>query len=133
MNARYLFIVFLIIAGCKKETTKLTSDIQGTWELVSRDGGWIGHQEYPPGNGNFLSFNGNAYSQEIKTTDTTYHSSGTFKIYNGKPCESADEQTLIKFDDVEIPWGFSLSEGKLGIGATPCIADGTTSVYRKIQ
>ena len=100
---------------------------------VSRDGGWIGHQEYPPGNGNILSFNGNAYSQKIKTTDTTYLSSGTFKIYTGKPCEPEDEQTLIKFDDVEIPAGFSFSDGKLAIGATLCIADGTTSVYRKIQ
>ena len=133
MNARYLFIAFLIIAGCKKETIRLTSDVQGKWELVSRDGGWIGHQEYPPGNGNFLSFNGNAYSQEIKTTDTTYQSSGTYTIYKGKPCESADEQTLIKFNDSEIPAGFSLSDGRLAIGATLCIADGTTSVYRKIQ
>ena len=36
MKAKYFIaIVFLIITGCKKETTNLSSDVQGTWELVS--------------------------------------------------------------------------------------------------
>jgi hypothetical protein len=128
-----LVIMFLMLAGCKKETEKLSSDIQGTWELVSMDGGWFGHQEYTPGNGNTLSFNGNNYSQTIKTTDTTYRYSGTFSIYTDKPCGLADEQTLIKFNDNEVPATFALSDGKLIIGATQCIADGTISTYRKIK
>ncbi len=134
MKAKYfLAIVILITAACKKEITKLTSDVQGTWELVSRDGGWIGHQEYSPGNGNIISFNGNNYSQKIKIADTIYQYSGTFKIYSGKPCDVPTEQTLIKFNDTGDPASFALSEGKLVIGATQCIADGTTSIYKKIQ
>lgn len=134
MKAKYfLAIGFLIIAGCKKETTKLTSDVQGTWELLSIEGGWVGHQEYEPGNGNTISFNGNSYSQKIKATDTTYQYSGTFIIYKGKPCDFANEQSLIKFNGNEPAASFSLSNGKLIIGATQCIADGTTSTYKKIQ
>ena len=133
MKTKYLFVVvFLIIAGCKKETAKLSSDLQGTWELVSSDGAWIGHREYEPGNGNTISFSGNAYSQKIKTIDSTYHYSGTFIIYTGKPCDFANEQTLIKFDDNDAS-SFSLSDGELTIGTTECIADGGSSTYKKIQ
>jgi len=134
MKAKYLLPIFiLIIAGCKKEAASLSSDIQGTWELVSSDGSWTGHQEYEPGNGNSFSFSGNTYLQKIKTGDTTYQYSGTFLIYTGRPCEYGSEQTLIKFNDSEPASSFSLSGGKLTIGATECIADGQSSTYRKIQ
>src|SRR4051812_43177547 len=109
MKAKYfLAIILLTIAGCKKETTKLTSDIQGTWELASSDYAWAGHHDYPPGNGNIYTFNGNSYSRKTIATDTTYLSSGTFKIYTGKPCEFANEQMLIQFDSVEYISSFSL-------------------------
>lgn len=134
MKTKYLLaIVILIMAGCKKETTSLSSDLQGTWELVSSDGGWSGHREYQPGNGNTFSFTGNTYSQKIKSTDTTYQYSGTFVIYTGKACDFANEETLIKFNDNDYASSFSLSDEKLIIGTTACIADGTTSSYRKIQ
>src|SRR3954469_6738721 len=133
MKAKYfLAVVFFIIAGCQKQITKLTSDVQGTWELVSSDGAWSGHREYEPGNGNTINFSGNNYSQKIKIRDTTYQYSGTFTIYTAKPCDVANEQTLIKFNDNEIS-SFSLSNGKLTIGTTQCIADGGSSTYKKIQ
>lgn len=129
----FLAIVFLVIAGCKKEATGLTSDIQGTWELVSSDGAWVGHQEYQPGNGNTFNFNGNIYSRKIIAADTTYQYSGTFSIYTGKPCDLAKEQTLIQFNDSNDLSSFLLSDGELTIGTTDCIADGGSSTYKKIQ
>jgi hypothetical protein len=72
--------------------------------LVS-DGAWSGHQEY---DGNTFSFSRNIYSQKIKATDTTYQYSGTFTIYTGKPCEFANEQTLIKFNNDEYANSFSI-------------------------
>src|SRR5215831_20998342 len=124
MNTKYILaFVLLIVASCKKETVRLTSDIEGTWELTSMDGGWVGHKEFEPGNGNTLSFNGNKYTQRVKGTDTTYQYSGTFTIYNGKPCENANEQMLIKLND-DFPNSFSLSDEQLVIGTTICIADG---------
>ena len=134
MKAKYLVTVLcFVLAGCNKELHGLTSESQGTWELVSSDGAWTGHREFQPGNGNTFSFNGNKYSQTIKTTDTTYRYSGTFIIYTGKPCDDANEQTLIKFNDSENVSNFSLADGKLTIGTTECIADGGSSTYRKIQ
>ncbi len=129
----FLIIILLIVAGCKKETTSLPSGLQGVWELVSVDGGWIGHQEYAAGNGNIFVFKGNAYSRTIKIADSTYKYSGTFSIYSGKPCDYASKQTLIKFTDNDEPSSFSLTGEQLIIGATQCIADGTTLTYRKIQ
>jgi hypothetical protein len=109
----------------QKRNSKLTSDLQGTWELVSSDGAWSGHQEYEPGNG--TTFIRNTYSQKIKATDTTYEYSGTFTIYTGKPCDFANEQTLIKFNNDECANRFSLSDGKLTIGTTECIADDSST------
>src|SRR3954454_12882491 len=121
MKAKYLLaVMFFMIAGCQKQITRLTSDAQGTWELVSSDGAWSGHREYEPGNGNTISFSGNTYSQKIKIRDSTYQYSGTFTIYTAKPCDVANEQTLIKFNDNEIS-SFSLSNGKLTIGKNECI------------
>lgn len=133
MKARYFWVVMILtIAGCKKETGRLTSNLQGTWELVSSDGAWIGHRDYNPGNGNTLQFSGNKYSQTMKTTDTTYHFSGTFTVYKGKPCDSAKEQTLLKMNSDDAS-SFSLYDAKLTIGTTECILDGGSSTYRKIQ
>ena len=133
MKTKYFVIVVFFIAGCKKETSGLVSNVQGTWELVSSDGAWIGHRDYEPGNGNTIIFSGNTYSQNIKAADTTYQYSGTFTIYTGKPCDLANEQTLIKFNDNEDASSFSLLDGKLTIGTTECIADGGSSTYKKIQ
>jgi hypothetical protein len=134
MKAKHLLAVALLItAGCKKETARLSSDLQGKWELISSDDGWGGHHEYEPGNGNTFSFSANTYLQQMKATDTTYEYSGTFRIYSGKPCDFAREQTLIRFNDNVPASTFSLSDGKLTIGATECIADGSTSTYRKIH
>ena len=134
MKVKYLApILFLIIPACKKETGSLLSDLQGTWELRSSDGGWTGHQEYAPGNGNTYSFSGTAYTRQIKTADTTYAYSGTFEIYDEKPCDYATKQTLIEFDDDHFPNSFSLSGGELTIGTTECIVDGGSSTYRKIH
>jgi hypothetical protein len=134
MKARYLLaIVFLVIASCKKEAARLTHDLQGKWELASADDAWFGHREFVPGNGNTFSFNGSAYLRKVKTADTAYQYSGTFKIYTGRPCDFANEQTLINFDnDVEAS-SFSLSNEKLTIGTTECIADGATSTFKRIQ
>jgi hypothetical protein len=134
MKAKHLLvIVFLVMAGCKKEASKLNSDIQGTWELVSSDGAWFGHQEYQPGNGNTFNFNGNTYLRIVVTPDSTYQYTGTFNIYTGKPCDLAKEQTLINFNDGNGPGSFILSDGKLTIGTTECVADGGSSTYKKIQ
>ncbi len=133
MRTKYLLAVVFFIAACNKELPALTPDSQGAWELVSSDGAWSGHREFQPGNGNILSLNGNKYAQTIKTTDTTYHYSGTYIIYTGKPCDIAIEQTLIKFNDDENPSNFSLKDGKLIISSTECITDGGSSTYKKIQ
>jgi hypothetical protein len=135
MKAQYL-VAFLLLGtvSCKKEAARLTDDLQGKWELVSYDGAWVGHVDYAEGNGNTYIFSGNNFTQQYKTTDTTIQMLGTFKIYTGKPCDFAAEQTLIEFDNIhDNPSSFSLSDGKLSIGTTECIADGGTATYRKIS
>jgi hypothetical protein len=108
LKANYLLaMVFLIIAGCKKETAKLSSICKVHGKYYHQIA-WSGHQEYEPGNGNTFSFSRNTYSQKIKTADTTYQYSGTFIIYTGKPCDFT-------------------------IATTICIADVANYTYRKIR
>lgn len=135
MKAKYLVaFLLLVIVSCKKETTKLTDDLQGKWELVSYDGAWVGHVDYEAGNGTTYTFSGNNYEHIIKGIDTSYRYSGTFRIYSGKPCDFAAEQQLIEFDsNHDSPSKFSLSGGKLVIGTTECIADGGYETFRKIS
>lgn len=134
MKPKYFIAVWIVaMTACKKDVQPSSSDLQGTWELVAYDGGWSGHHEYASGNGNTFTFNGNNYSRVVKSTDTTYHYTGTFKIYTGKPCEFAEEQPLIDFDNSGNADSFSLSEGKLTIGTNQCIMDGGSSTYKKIR
>ena len=127
-----LTLTILILSGCKKDD-KIPAGLSGTWELESSFSGWGGTQTYPPGNGNTITFSDNNYSEKIKSADTTYQISGTFKVFSGKPCDGASEQTLIQFDMLEHIESFSLADGKLSIGTTECILDGGGSTYRKIQ
>ena len=135
MKAKYLVaILLLLVISCKKESARLTDDLQGKWELASVDGAWVGNVDYEAGNGNTFTFSGNNYERVLKTQDTTIHVSGTFSVYTGKPCDMAAEQTLIEFDGIhDNPNSFSLHDGKVSIGTTECIADGGTSTYRKIS
>lgn len=134
MKVKYfLALILFAAAGCRKESAKLKSELKGTWELASVDGAWNGYHEYEPGNGNIYTFEGNKYSQVIKTADSTYEFSGTFAIYKDKPCDFAEEQYLISFNEENYGNKFSFSDDKLVIGTTECIADGWIGTYRKIK
>ncbi|MBV9962805.1 MAG: hypothetical protein JO072_11200 [Parafilimonas sp.] len=133
MKRKYFIATLLLIVACQKEINQPSQDIQGTWELESSYSAWSVAHTYAPGNGNTYNFKGNTYSQKIIATDTTYQYSGIFNIYTGKPCENAVEQTLINFDNGNAPAAFSLSNGKLTIATTECIADGGGSTYIKVR
>jgi hypothetical protein len=125
--------IILILSGCKKNDS-IPAGLNGTWELEFSFSGWSGTHTYPPGNGNTFTFDGHTYLQKIVTTDTSYEGSGTFKVYTGKPCDNASEETLIEWNnDSNTIQDFSLNDGEFSIGTTACILDGGGSTYRKIK
>lgn len=125
--------LLLAIFGCKKDGGGLAAQVQGKWELTSSFSAWTGQHVYPAGNGNTIVFNGNSFSQQINAVDTTYTYSGTFEIFEGKPCDFAKEQTLFKADGNAEAQSISLNNNELTLGTTECIADGGSSTYRKIH
>ncbi len=128
-----LSVTILILSGCKKDD-KIPAGLNGTWELESSLSAWGGTHTYPPGNGNTFTFDGHTYLQKVVTADTAYEGSGTFKVYTGKPCDIANEETLIEWNnDSNTIQDFSLNNGEFSIGTIACIADGGGSTYRKIQ
>lgn len=127
------FSFLFVVAGCNKEVNTLNDDLQGKWELKKSFSGWGGSYDYAPGNGNTISFNGNSFTQEIKTMDTAYTIHGSFSIHKDKPCASAQAQWLINMNDDLFENSFRIDNHELSIGATECIADGGSSIYRKIS
>ena len=136
------FGLIVLIAGCKKDNAikSLQQELSGKWELTKITGGLAGTTtEYPPGNGNFISFAGNGFTKNIAINDTVYNVVGTFNIYTGKPCDNVPETTLIELHDYlsSSSYGYKneiiLSNGELSLSDTPCIADGITSFYREIK
>ncbi len=128
----------IIVAGCKKDSSLKIDNQQliGKWELTKSFGGWSGEKKYEPGNGNTISFAGSNSVQHFAYNDTSFTTTATYTIYQGKPCEFAAETTLIHFkiaDNYEYDNDFSLANGELAIGSTQCIADGSTNYYRKVQ
>lgn len=133
MKRLLVCLMVIAFAGCKKEINALNNELQGTWELTKAFSGWGGLSEYEPGNGNTIQFSGNSFTQKIITQDSTYTIQGNFSIYQGKPCEMAEETTLIKFSDEGIPNTLTIESDQLTIGDTECITDGAISFYRRIS
>src|SRR5688572_17793144 len=102
-------LALLSFVSCDKESDSLPPKLKGKWELESVQGGWVGHQTYPRGNGNTFVFKNNTYLQTVRAADTSYQYSGTFSIFSGKPCEMSREQTLIQLDSSQIKYSFSFS------------------------
>lgn len=132
------FGLLLTTTSCKKDNTlrSLDQELTGKWELVRANNGWGGIFEYSSGNGNTISFTDSNYSQQIAYNDTTFNYQGGYRLYAGKPCDFADETTLINLssvDGISYPQEILLKNGELSIGATECIADGGTNYYRKIE
>lgn len=131
---KYLAFIALVVAFAtcnKKSSTEIT--LNGKWELMYVEGGWVGHRNYERGNGNTLTFQNSSYSRTVHYDDTTYKESGTFSVFKAKPCESADEKTLLKFDSIEMLNVLDLSATTLTIGPSPtCIIDAGTATYRKL-
>lgn len=133
-----LSLLLLSFIACKKDSpaVSLKKEIAGKWELKTRYGGWIGTQNFSPGNGNTLEFAGNNYVRVNKINDSTYSDKGSFEIYGDKACNGVGETMYVKFiasvsanDDTE---DIDLQDGELIIGQSSCIADGATSIYTRL-
>lgn len=61
-HSLFLLITVISITACKKET--FSAKKNGTWELRTEFGGWIGTIQYPPGNGQTWVFNGSNYQKK---------------------------------------------------------------------
>lgn len=130
---KYLVLIAAVatLFSCKKEN--INAKIQGTWELREYHSAWLETKYFPVGNGNTIKFSNNTYTTQTKTADTAYSNNGTYKLYSGKPCTSAKEQQLIKFESSNIPSGITLQGDELIISSNECVEDGDAATYQKIN
>jgi hypothetical protein len=135
MKIPYFAIAVVVIAilGCNKKNDTLHPNLDGTWELASTQGGIDGGQTtYRAGNGNTYIFEENTYAQTIRTSDSTYQSSGTFSIFKAKPCEMSKEEILIRFDG-SFSLVFSYTGATFTIGDPhECMSDAMSFTYRRV-
>ncbi len=133
----FLLLSFTLL-NCKKDNPafSLKQEMEGKWELKTRYGGWIGTQNFTEGNGNTITFSGDNYSRVNIADGISYENSGTFTVFTDSACNGVGETVYISFlslppqADVE---DINITSGELVIGQNSCIADGTTSIYRKIK
>lgn len=133
-----LLMLSVALINCKKDNPALSlkQDVEGKWELKTRYGGWIGTQNFPEGNGNTIEFSGDNYSRVSTGNNVEYKDNGTFTVFTNSACNGIGETVYISFmrqppeADVE---DINITNGELVIGQNSCIADGVTSIYRKIK
>ena len=127
-----LLILPLIFLSCKKnsEEKKFMKSIAGKWELEKYMGGWSPVINYPAGNGNFLILSKDGSYKRMK--HDTLIVGGNFSIEKRSDC-NADEFTFVTADQQTNGNRIDLTASKLTIGASSCIADGSSSVYRKVE
>jgi hypothetical protein len=133
---RYFAIaaIALFLVACNKKSDKTETLLDGKWELITIESVWTGRQTFQRGNGNTFTFKDNTYTRNFNYIDTSYQTSGTFSVFQGKACEMAKERILIKFDNDQYASYFSRS-GRTFTIASPfeCVIDGGDITYRKIS
>jgi hypothetical protein len=132
-----LFIILLLIifsgSACEK-TNEMTTSLIGTWEITRSYGGWSGEQHYNAGNGNTLTFKTDGtFIGKVANADTSFTVTGTYEVYEGKPCGTTIDTTLISFSNSDFTNVLSLKNNELGISDSYCIMDGGSNFYRKIR
>ena len=130
-------IISVFALSCNKTDNSIVSGkgLQGTWELTKSYGGWVGMRDYPPGNGNTITFTSTTYTQHFVNADSSFSVSGDYIIHYGKPCGNSSQGSIINFDtntssdDGQV---ISITNGMLKIESPSCWIDGGGSTYRKI-
>jgi hypothetical protein len=142
MNMKKLFTLMLISVAtlslsCKKEkeTTITPKDLLGSWEMRSFVGGYqdvsVPPMTYPPGNGNILRFTETNYEKLSKGRPSV---TGTYELKLEKFQAGKLMSRIIydgKTDDTE--QFVEIVDGKLKVYFGIIAADGTESLYQKIQ
>jgi|GEM_PF-1415979 len=131
---KFIFLLLLpvVFLSCKKESDekKFMKAIAGTWELEKYMGGWSPVVNYPIGNGNLLVLSKDGSYKRMK--HDTLIVGGSFSIKKSTSCGS-EEFLFVTSDQQTNDLRVDLTGLKLGIGASMCIADGSSSIYRKVE
>ena len=128
-----LISIATLSLSCKKEkeTTITPKDLLGSWEMRFVQGGLSPSTTYSPGNGNTLKFTDINYEKLSKGQSSI---TGTYELKLEKFQAGKLMSRIIydgKTDDTE--QFVEIVDGKLKVYSGIIAADGTESLYQKIQ
>jgi hypothetical protein len=128
-----LIIACFSISSCKKDITQdLRKDIQGKWEYVTFAGYPFNYPTLPAGNGRLLVFEKKG-SFERRNFNTIIFK-GYYFLSERQNCSGDEKMVFITTTDSSFSNNNSISvKGDSLFLSTPnCLADGGTSIYRRI-
>lgn len=124
-------IALLMLAGCRKERFYYDS-FAGSWEKAKFIG-FPGTLEYPAGNGDILVL-GKDGSFERKENNVTVFS-GKYQLERKTDCGSTEKVWFFVSADPGLSefLRISIADDELTLGSSSCLADGGTTVYRRLH
>ena len=122
----------LLLAACSKEADipVVYRQFAGTWELEQFIG-FPGSVTLPPGNGRLLVL-GEDGMMESRRNDTVQYR-GRYYLQQKADCRPRENNQYFTTNDSSYLWeGYiQLSDGKLTLSSSNCLADGGTTIYRR--
>jgi hypothetical protein len=134
MYRKYFRLIFILlplyIISCKKESTSISPNLIGTWELRMEHNGWAGFTNYPPGNGHYLKFTKSTF--EIDTNRVRIDS-GSYRLVKEKFYLKGEVGDRIIYNNQEnyLPTFVEVLHDSLSLSED--VVDGRHALYIRIE
>lgn len=124
----------MLVGACKKEAgaPEAFRQFAGTWE-AEQFIGFPGNVNLPPGNGRILVLENNGMMESRRRDTVEYR--GRYYLQHKQDCHTRENNLYFTTNDSSYLWeGYiQLTGGKLTFSTSNCLADGGTTIYRRIQ
>ena len=132
-NTILIAFILLLLGACKKEAEapEAFRQFAGTWE-AEQFIGFPGNVVLPPGNGRILVLEANGMMESRRKDTVDYR--GRYYLRFKQDCHPREDNLYFTTNDSSYLWeGYILlTNDKLTLSTSNCLADGGTMVYRRM-
>lgn len=133
-NTILIAFILLLLAACKREADVADPYRQftGTWEAAQFIG-YPGNVNLPPGNGRILVLDDNAMMENRRNDTVLYR--GRYYLQHRADCHPRANTLYFTTGDSNYLWEsyIELTNDQLILSASNCLADGGTTIFRRVK
>lgn len=133
-NTLSFAFALLLLGGCTKEAgePEVFRSFAGTWE-AEQFIGFPGNINLPPGNGRLLVLEANGMMESRRNDTVLYR--GRYFLQHKPDCHPRESSLYFTTNDSSFLWEsyIQTTGDKLTLSTSNCLADGGTTVYRRIK